>query len=83
MKLIEIFGRENVLDVHNCDLVADPRGSLSKIFEFLGERVCAEKVFKSVARSRNMVVWTPAQIEEVEARMKGYEVLDRYSFVSD
>ena len=28
----EVFGRENVLELHNCDLVADPRGTLVKIF---------------------------------------------------
>lgn len=90
MKLIEIFGRENVLDVHNCDLVADPRGTMARIFQFLDVNAaghyldtCAKKVFKSVSRSRNMVDWTSEQIEEVERRMKDYDVLRRYSFTSD
>ena len=85
-----VFGRENVLDVHNCDLVDDPRGTMSRIFDFLEVDtteyyldVCAEKVFKSESRSRNMVVWTPEQIKTVEARMKKYDVLSRYSFKSD
>ena len=55
-----LFGEENVLEVHNCDLVDDPRRTMSRIFDFLGVDtrehyldVCAE-VFKSVSRSRNM-----------------------------
>ena len=27
-ELIEMLGKENVLDVHNCDLVNDPRGTM-------------------------------------------------------
>ena len=54
-----VFGKGNVLDVHNCDLVDDPRGTMSRIFDFLEVDttehyldVCAEKVFKSESRSR-------------------------------
>lgn len=90
MKLIEVFGRENVLDVHNSDLVSDPRGTMARILQFLGVDAtehyldtCAGKVFKSVSRSRNMVGWTSEQIEEVEMRMMDYEVLERYSFTSN
>ena len=90
MELISTFGRGNVLDVHNCDLVNDPRGTMRRIFDFLDVDttehyldVCAEKVFKSESRSRNMVVWTPEQIEMVEKRMKRYEILNRYNFTSE
>ena len=85
----EIFGRENVLDIHNCDLVADPRGTLTKIFDFLEVSttehyldVCAEKVFKSVSRSRDLMEWPPELREMVETKMKEYEMLSRYSFTS-
>ena len=85
-----IFGKENVLEVHNCDLVADPRHALSRIFEFLDVdatehylSVCSEKVFKSVSRSRNTVVWSSGQIERAERRMKKYAMLNRYNFTSD
>ena len=30
-----VLGPENVLDVHNCDLVNDPRNTISKLFDFL------------------------------------------------
>ncbi len=83
----DIFGRENVLDVHNCDLAEDPRGTISKIFEFLDVRTtehyldeCAEKVFKSVSRPRDTITWTTQQIETVERRMHTYKMLNRYSF---
>ena len=86
----EVFGMGNVLHMHNCDLVSDPRGTVSRIFEFLGVEVsthyldvCAEKVYKSVSRSRNTVVWTPEQKEMVERRMKSYELLSRYNFTSN
>jgi hypothetical protein len=90
MKLIKIFGRENVLDVHYCDLVSNPRATLSKILNFLGVAAthhyidtCAAKVFESPSRSRNMVVWTPELISEMEDRMFYFEVFDRYSFIDD
>ena len=70
-------------------LVNDPRGSMSRIFDFLEVDttehyldMCAEKVFKSESRSRNVVAWTPEQREMVERRMKGYEMLNRYNFTS-
>ena len=86
----DIIGKENVLDIHNCDLVADPRGTLTKIFDFLEVSttehyldVCAEKVFKSVSRSRDLMEWPPELREMVETKMKEYEMLSRYSFTSD
>ena len=89
-KIVTIFGRENVLDVHNSDLVGQPRATLARIFEFLEVAttaeyldVCANKVFKSESKSRNMVAWTPQQIRLVETKMKEYEMLRRYSFTSD
>ena len=89
-ELTSVFGRENVLDVHNCDLVNDPRGTMSRIFDFLEVDttehyldMCAEKIFKSESRSRNVVFWTPEQIAMVEKRMKEYEFLNRYNFTSE
>ena len=85
-----LFGRENVLEMHNCDLVADPRGTLRKIFRFLEVdttdhylEVCAEKVYKSVSRTRDLVEWPPELRELVQRKMKKYKMLSRYSFTSD
>ena len=89
-ELISLHGRENILDVHNCDLVADPKATLLKIFDFLGVEAtedyldtCARIVFKSVSKSRNRLEWTPQQIEMVEKRMKNHDMLSRYSFTSE
>ena len=86
----EIFGRENVLDIHNCDLVADPRGTLTKIFDFLEVNTsqlyfdaCGDKVFKSVSRSRDLIEWPPDVRELVEKKISEYEMLSRYNFTSD
>ena len=89
-ELTSVFGRENVLDVHNCDLVNDPRGTMSRIVDFLEVDAtelyldtCAEKIFQSESRSRNVVFWTPEQIAMVEKRIKDYEFLNRYNFTSE
>ena len=79
----EVFGPEKVLEIHNNDLVADPRGTMSKIFEFLELEttqqfldVCEAKVFKSVSRSRDMMAWTPEQIERVESMDEGFRLTE-------
>jgi hypothetical protein len=89
MKLVEVIGRENVLDIHFYDLVADSRGTLSEIFTLLGVNftqhylsVCSKKVFSFVSESRRMVGWTLAQINQVEMRMRKYDILSRYSFLT-
>lgn len=85
----KVIGVENVLQVHNCDLVHNPRETISRVFEFLEVDTtelyldaCEDKVFDSGSRSRNFVVWTPQQIEGIEKRMKRYKALSRYSFDS-
>ena len=89
-ELIGLHGRDNILDVHNCDLVADPKAAFSKIFDFLGVQTteeyldtCAGTIFKSVSKSRSRLEWTPQQIEMVEERMKNHDMLSRYSFTSE
>lgn len=89
-ELIQLFGRDNVLDVHNCDLIDDPWGSIARIFQFLEVQasehylnVSSASIFKSVSKSRNLMVWTPEQIEMVERRIKKYDALSRYSFTSE
>ena len=85
----KVIGKKNVLQVHNCDLVHDPKGTILKVFNFLEVNVtehyldvCARKVFDSESRSRNTVAWSPEQIERIQMRMKKYEALNRYSFNS-
>ena len=86
----EVIGRENVLEVHNCDLVSNPRGTLSRIFQFIevdtSEQfldACATKVFESQSRSRDTIEWSPPLRSVVEIEMKKYKHFNRYSFSSD
>ena len=65
----------------------DPRGTITRIFQFLEVDVsehyldlCAAKVFKSISRSRDTIEWTPEAIQMVERRMKEYKM---FSFTSD
>ena len=44
---------------------------------------CANKVFKNVSRSRDLLEWSQEDIEMVEMRMKKYDMLRRYTFTSD
>ena len=81
--IYSLFGKENVLEVHNCDLVNNPRGTLSRIFQFLDVEasdhyldVCVAKVFQSVFQSRDTVEWKPKFREIVQARMMMYPVFD-------
>ena len=86
----DILGEENVLEVHSSELVHNPKKTISEVLGFLGVEptehyldVCAEKVFNSVSRSRDLVVWTPEQIKNVEKRMRRHKMCDRYTFTSD
>lgn len=91
LEMIDRFmGQENVLEIHNSELVSDPKGTILKMLDFLNTSAtdlyldtCAGKTYKSVSRTRDLVVWGPADREQVETRMKAYEMLDRYSFTSD
>ena len=89
-EMIELFGSENVLEVHNCELVDKPRKTLSRIFQFLEVdaseqvlEVCAAKVFKSVSTSRNTVEWSAEMRMVVEQEMRNHRIFDRYSFTSN
>ena len=85
----DVIGRENVLEIHNCDLVRNPKYVFSTIFQFLDMDVsnqyldaCAGKIFKSVSRSRDTLEWSPKLRNTVEEQMRKYEMFNRYSFTS-
>ena len=91
LEMIDSFlGRENVLELHNDDLVKNPKSTISNIFTFLGVNtsehyldMCAGKVFKTVSQSRDLIMWSSQDIRTVENRISKYDMLDRYSFASD
>ena len=85
-----VLGPENVLEVHNCDMVNDPRNTMSKLFDFLDVEtsehfldICSDKIFKSTSRSRDLIEWSPEQVSRIEQEMKKYKMLSRYNFTSD
>ena len=89
-ELIEVIGKGNVLEVHSYDLVYDPHETIKKVCNFVGVsapddylQMCANKIYKSYSRTRDLVVWPTELINMVENRMKHYKMLNRYSFTDD
>ena len=90
MKIIELVGADNVLELHNSELVNDPKSVLRKICAFLEVdcseeylQACSEKVFKSVSKSRDLVVWPPTLRNRMEDIIENYPFFHRYSFNSE
>ena len=88
--IIRLIGEKNVLELHNSDLVKDPMSTLNKICTFLEVdcshkylKACADKVFKTVSNTRELVSWPPSTREKVENLIKQLTFLSRYSFDSD
>ena len=89
--LIDLLGEENVLIIHNEKLVDDPKSELIRICEYFEVecpsdyvQACADKVYKSVSRTRDFVVWPTRLREMVEEDIIGhYEFFAKYTFESD
>ena len=88
--LIELFGTNNVLDIHIRDLIHNPKDTILSLSGFLGVdaedryvQLCAEKIYKTTSHSRNLVVWPPELRMMVEHGMKEYKILHGYNFTSD
>ena len=89
-ELITLIGRSNVLDVHHRDFVHHPRETIVSITEFLGIEakedyleLCINKVFKEVRHTRNLLVWPDELRERVKQKIKDFQFLEGYSFISD
>ena len=90
MKIADLVGAQNVLNIHNSDLVNDPNSTLTKICYFLEVkcspeylRSCSEKVFKSTSKSRKLVVWPQRLRDIMDNLIKRYTFFHRYSFGSE
>ena len=90
-KMIGLIGPSNVIEVHNADLVSDPKDTIGKLCSSL-EVECApeyleafaSKVFKSVSRTRDMLLWSPKMIAKVEDEViQTYPFFNRYAFKSE
>ena len=91
MEQASMIGRENVLKIHNMDVVNDPLLVVTNICEFFEVRCSqryhqsfVDKVFNSVSRTRELVVWPPILKEMLETKViKNYDMFSRYSFEAD
>ena len=89
-EIINLVGPSNVLETHNIELVRDPKSILTKICAFLEIdcppdylQACSAKVFKSVYKSRELVVW-PQRLQRMLQKMtETYSFFHRYSFTDD
>ena len=90
-KLIELIEPKNVLLIHNQDLVHNPKSTMERICKFLEVdcppdyvHTCVDKVYKSVSRTRNFVVWPPRLRMIVEKDIiERHQFFARYTFESD
>ena len=89
--IINLIGRNNVFEVHNMDLVNEPKATMKKICSFLEIecppdylQACANKVFKSVSKTRSLLVWHPELRLRVQKKLiKRYPFFNRYTFESE
>ena len=90
-RIMELIGPSNVIDIHNTDLVNDPKVAIGTLCSSLEVEctpeyleACANKVFKSVSRTRDMLLWSPKMIAKVEEEViQTYPFFNRYSFESE
>ena len=76
-----------MLDVHNVDLIRDPKGTMQQICDFLDLECpaeylqeCYNKTFKTLSITRNRVVWTKKARAVIEDGIKNIPFFQRYSY---
>ena len=88
MKIIEVIGHDNVLEVHNEDLVNDPLSVVKMMCQFF-EVECfpsytqsfVDKVYRSISKTRELLVWPPRLQQMVKRKLiQKYKIFRRYSF---
>ena len=79
----------DMVEIHNRDLISDPRGTLMKMCNALGVtcsnkymEICSNKVYKSESKTRHMIKWTNEQLQLIQQNIKKYSNLKGYSFDS-
>ena len=76
-----------VLELHNEDLIADPKATLQSVCDFLHVECpadylqqCYEKTYRSVSKTRDLIVWPKNIFERVGKEKQKYSFFNRYSF---
>ena len=89
-EITNLLGPGNVLEIHNMELVRDLKSIMTKICVFLEVdcppgylQACSMKVFKSVYKSRELVVWPQRLQRMVQKMIETYPFFYRYSFTND
>jgi hypothetical protein len=79
-----------ILDVHNENMVKDPRKELERMCKFLGVECpeeylqkCEMKSYRSVSRTRDKVYWPPRLKLMVKERIQSYPFFRGYTFEED
>ena len=90
VEITDLVGPSSILEIHNVELVRDPGSILTKICAFLEVgcppdylRACGAKVFKSVYKSRELVVWPQRLQYAVQKMIDTYSFFHRYSFTDE
>ena len=89
--IIDLVGSENVWQVHNMDLVNDPKKTLIEMCDFFEIdcspdyiKTCAGTVFKSVSKTRDLLVWPQKEKQMVmDSIVRRFSFFNRYTFESD
>ena len=89
--IIGLVGPTRVIELHNADLVNDPKAAMGKFCSSLEVpcapdylQACANKVFKSVSRTRDMLLWSSKMKAKVEEEViQTYPFFRRYSFENE
>ena len=89
-KFEKFFGKTNVLNVHLKDLVHHPENAMKSITDFLEVeseesylKMCADKIFKNISKTRNLIVWPEELKKMVDSKIQATEVLRGYTFDSE
>ena len=89
--IIDLMGTDNVWQVHNTDLVDDPKKTLREMCSFFKLDcstdyidTCAGQVFKSVSRTRDLLVWPQKERQMVmDGIVRRFSFFSKYTFETD
>ena len=90
-EMIDLIGSKNVWQVHNMDLVNNPKSTLMEMCDFFNVycsadyvETCADSIFKSVSKSRELVYWPQTEKQLVIGNItKVFPFFSRYTYEGD
>ena len=90
-EMIDLIGSENVWQVHNMDLVNNPKATMMEMCDFFNVycsadyiQTCVDSVFKSVSKSRELVHWPQTEKQLViDNIINVFPFFNRYTYDSD